>query len=191
SFGLMALVTVICGVIAVMRDARYVAVLGLLGGFATPLLLSVRHDRPIGLFGYVLLLDLGLVAVGRMRSWPGGGLLGLGGAFLLEVIWLGRHTGPEGLLLSLAILTVFAVLFSVSGLSNRDADDPTGRAVQAGALLLPFLFAIVFASRIDLGPQLWGIAVFAVILSCGASWVGRRARVPFLGLAAALASIAT
>ena len=191
SFGLMALVTVICGVIAVAREAPYVAVLGLLGGFATPLLLSVRHDRPIGLFGYVLLLDLGLVAVARMKSWPWVGLLGLGGTFLLEAVWLGRHTGPEGLLLSLAILTVFAVLFSLAGFAKGEADDPTWRAVQAGGLLLPFLFAITFASRIDLGKQLWGVAVFAVILSAGASWVGRRARVPLLGLAAALGSTAT
>jgi hypothetical protein len=44
--------------------------------------------------------------------------------------------------------------------------------VQAAGLLTPFLFAIAFASRIDLGPHLWGVAVFAVILSAGAAWTG-------------------
>jgi uncharacterized membrane protein len=191
AFLLMGVVTVTCGFIAVARAAPYVAVLGLLGGFATPLLLSVRHDRPIGLFGYVLLLDLGLVAVGRMRSWPWVGLIGLAGTLVLEIVWLGAHTGPEGLVAALGILTVFAVLFSLSGFSRRDADESGWRAVQAGGLLLPFLFAVYFASRIDLGPHLWGAAVFAVILSAGASWVGKRAHLPFLAIAAALGSTAT
>jgi uncharacterized membrane protein len=191
AFALMALVTATCGLIAVARRAPFVAALGLVGGFATPLLLSVRHDRPIGLFGYVLLLDLGLVAVARKRQWPWIGWLGLGGTLILEVVWLGMRTDSSGLLTALAILTVFAVLFAFSGTSASEGDDAGWHGVRAGGLLLPFLFAIYFASRVDLGPHLWGIAVFAVILSVGASWISRRLAIPGLGFAAAVGSAAT
>src|SRR5262245_3476255 len=67
AFGLMILVTAACCVLAVRHAAFVVAVLGLIGGFATPLLLSSGSDRPIGLFGYVLLLDLALLAVGHKK----------------------------------------------------------------------------------------------------------------------------
>src|SRR5437899_10793220 len=69
-FGLMVLVTAACCLLAVRHSSLLIAVLGLIGGFATPLLLASGTDRPIGLFGYVLLLDLGLLAVGRKRAWP-------------------------------------------------------------------------------------------------------------------------
>ena len=40
-------------------NAQVVAVLGLLGGFLTPILLPARTDNALGLFGYLALLDLG------------------------------------------------------------------------------------------------------------------------------------
>src|SRR2546427_580209 len=83
-FGLMVLVTAACCLLAVRYSSLLIAVLGLVGGFATPLLLASGTDRPVGLFGYVLLLDLGLLAVGRKRSWPSLGVLCLLGTVLLQ-----------------------------------------------------------------------------------------------------------
>ncbi len=55
AFGLMALTTATCCLLAVRRNSLLIALLGLAGGFATPLLLASGSDRPIGLFGYILL----------------------------------------------------------------------------------------------------------------------------------------
>src|SRR5262249_30182941 len=48
-----------------------IASLGLSGGFLTPLLLSTGANRPIGLFGYLLLLDGGFLIVAYRRRWAG------------------------------------------------------------------------------------------------------------------------
>jgi len=48
-FGLMVLVTAACCLLAVRHSSLLVAVLGLVGGFATPILLASGTDRPIGL----------------------------------------------------------------------------------------------------------------------------------------------
>ncbi|HVO33268.1 MAG TPA: DUF2339 domain-containing protein, partial [Elusimicrobiota bacterium] len=53
AFGLMALVTGAAFLLAVRLDAQYVAILGLIGGFLTPPLLSTGVDHPIALFGYI------------------------------------------------------------------------------------------------------------------------------------------
>ena len=63
AFAGMVFVTVTACVLSVRYDAFPTAVLGLLGGFATPVALSTGEDRPIGLFSYILLLNLGLLAV--------------------------------------------------------------------------------------------------------------------------------
>jgi len=53
AFLLMSLVTVVAFMIAGRLDAQVVAILGLVGGFLTPPLLSTGEDNPLGLFGYV------------------------------------------------------------------------------------------------------------------------------------------
>jgi hypothetical protein len=189
AFALMILVTAACGLLAVRHESQLVAVLGLLGGFATPLLLRSDADRPIGLFGYVLLLDLGLLAVGRRKRWPWLGLLGLLGTVLLQGLWIGVRMGPDRLPLGLGILGVFAVVFTASGFLADDGEREVSRLGQAGGILVPFLFSIYFAARVDLGPHLWPVAILLAILSAGASWVGRKQRTPWLGLAAAAGSV--
>jgi len=54
---------------AVRLDAQVVAILGLLGGFLTPVLLSTGQDHPLGLFSYIALLDAGLIAVVARKRW--------------------------------------------------------------------------------------------------------------------------
>ena len=112
---LMVLVTTTACVLAVIDSSLLVAVLGLVGGFATPLLLSSGSDRPIGLFGYVLLLDLALLTVGSKRNWPSLGLLSLAGTVLLEALWIGGRMGPDRLFLGLIIVGVFALLYVAAG----------------------------------------------------------------------------
>src|SRR6185436_18968208 len=69
AFALMALVTVAAFVLSVRLNAIAIAVLALAGGFMTPPLLSTGVDRPLGLFTYVALLDVGLIAVAARKKW--------------------------------------------------------------------------------------------------------------------------
>ncbi|MCE5304072.1 MAG: DUF2339 domain-containing protein [Planctomycetaceae bacterium] len=69
AFALMVLVTVCAGTMAVRVDSMLVAVLGLLGGYGTPVMLSTGEVNFIGLFSYVLLLGLGVLAVSYKKQW--------------------------------------------------------------------------------------------------------------------------
>src|SRR5439155_1042423 len=70
AFVLMVAVTASGCILSWRHGSQVIASLGLVGGFLTPLLLSTGTDRPIGLFGYVLLLDTGLLYLARQRRWP-------------------------------------------------------------------------------------------------------------------------
>jgi uncharacterized membrane protein len=63
AFGLLIVVTVVAVLLSIRRNSVFIALLGLVGGFATPALLSTGQDNPIGLFGYLLLLNAGLAWV--------------------------------------------------------------------------------------------------------------------------------
>jgi uncharacterized membrane protein len=188
-FALMILVTGACGWLAVRHASQLVAVLGLIGGFATPLMLRSESDHPIGLFGYVLLLDLGLLAVGRRNRWPWLSLLGLGGTLLIQAVWVGFRMGPDRLYLGLLILGTFAILFTAAGFSASGENREVARLNQAGGLLLPFAFAVYFASRADLGAHLWPVAILMAVLGACAGWVGRRQDARWMGLSASAGSL--
>ncbi len=70
TFALLALVAAVAIAYAVRRASLTMALLGLVGGFATPILISTGQDRPIGLFSYLLLLNLALAWVAHRQRWP-------------------------------------------------------------------------------------------------------------------------
>jgi uncharacterized membrane protein len=59
TFLLMALITTTAFLLAIRLNALVVAILGMLGGFLTPVLLSTGQDNPLGLFGYIAIVNAG------------------------------------------------------------------------------------------------------------------------------------
>ena len=84
AFSLMALITAAAFLLSVRLNALVVAVLGILGGFLTPVLCSSGEDNHWGLFTYIALLDIGLLMVAKHRRWFFLTLLGAAGTVLMQ-----------------------------------------------------------------------------------------------------------
>jgi hypothetical protein len=189
-FVLMIAVTGTCTVLAARHASLEIALLGLIGGFATPLLLSSGSDRPFGLFGYIMLLDVALLALAQRRRWPALALLSLAGTVFYQVLWVGTRMGTDRLWLGLAILAVFTVLFVVAGQLVPAENQRTWLITPAAAVVVPFAFALYFAVDADFGPHLNQVAALLVLLSLAAGWLARTQGPPALALGAAAASVA-
>ncbi len=94
TFVLLAIVTALAVLLSIRRESLFIAVLGLLGGFATPALVSTGENRPIPLFAYLLLLNVGLAWVAYRKVWPVLTWLTLGPHHALPVVWVA--TLPRG-----------------------------------------------------------------------------------------------
>jgi len=94
-----------------------VAILGMLGGFLTPILLSTGQDNPLGLFGYIAILDAGLIVVALNRRWHFLTALAAAGTVFMQIGWAGKFFEPEKyfegdkILVALAVLLGFNVLY--------------------------------------------------------------------------------
>ncbi|MCW5890235.1 MAG: DUF2339 domain-containing protein [bacterium] len=187
TFFLLTLVTVAGGVLATRHRSQVIAVLGLLGGFLTPVFTASDADRPLGLFGYLLLLDLGLLYLARQQGWPWLAVLGLAGTAIYQGLWIGVRMGPGQLLLGLTVLATFALTFAVAT-PRGGPRDRRWLAAQAGGVLVPFTFAIHLAARADL-PGLLPLGALLAILSLAAAWTARVQSAPAIGLAAATAAL--
>lgn len=173
AFVLMILITATCVVLAVARQARFIAVLGLLGGFATPLLVASEVDSPAALFGYILLLDLGLLWLARARGWPLLAVLSLLGTALHQALWIFTDMDAERAGLGLVILAVFGLAFLLFGLRDEESS-PLWRATRAGGVAIPFAFALHFAGHAGLAENPWPLGGLLLVLSAGACWLDHR-----------------
>jgi uncharacterized membrane protein len=143
AFGLMILVTAAAFFLAVRLDAKVVAILGLLGGFLTPSLLSTGVDNPLGLFSYILILDAGLIAIALRKKWRFLILLAAVGTVLMQIGWAAEFFKVEKVDTALKIFATFEFLFLFGFFIARkmgQVDD----WLSSSVLLIPF-FTILFA----------------------------------------------
>ncbi|HXK25028.1 MAG TPA: DUF2339 domain-containing protein [Myxococcota bacterium] len=189
-FVLMIAVTGACTALAYRHASLVIAMIGLIGGFATPFLLSSGQDRPIALFAYILLLDACLLFVARRRGWPLLALVSLVGTLFYQAAWIGGRMQPHQVAIALGVLGVFAAFFAVA-LRGRPAEARRSVIVtQAGAALFPFGFALYLAAGSDLGRHFYPLALLLALLSASACVLARAQRRPWLALGAASGSLA-
>ena len=109
TFLLMTLITAVAFLLAVRLNAIMVAILGIAGGFLTPILLSTGQDNPFGLFGYIALLDIGLLMVARRKQWSALPILGVVGTVLMQIAWVTQFFLREEYFLANKVLVPMAI----------------------------------------------------------------------------------
>jgi uncharacterized membrane protein len=111
-FACMVAVAALAAALAVMQNARALAVIGALGGFATPLLVSTGAGNHVALFSYYLVLDLGIAAVAWHRHWRLLNLIGFFATFLVGAAWGALRYGSEHYASAQAFLIAFFLVFA-------------------------------------------------------------------------------
>jgi hypothetical protein len=117
TFLLMVLITAVAFLLAVRLNAIVIAVLGIAGGFLTPVLLSTGQDRPLELFVYIALLDIGLLAVAQRQRWKVLPILGAVGTVLIQITWIltffvsEKYFAGNKVLIVMAVFAGFQALF--------------------------------------------------------------------------------
>lgn len=136
AFFAMIGVTAATVTIAVGRDSQRIALLGLIGGFLTPLLVSTGKDAQVVLFTYVAVLNAGLLALAWKKVWR---WLELPAFFFTLAYFWGWYERfyhvSEPLLRTLAFATLFFAEFSALSVL---------RARRLGAVLGEQGFLVLF-----------------------------------------------
>lgn len=119
SFLLMVMVTALAGLLAVMYDNKWLAVLGMIGGFLTPVLLGTGVDSQLVLMSYMTILNLGLLGVAFYKKWDLLTVLGFFFTYLLYTGWYANYYRPEKFWPALIFVTVFYLIYTVMPFITR------------------------------------------------------------------------
>ncbi|HRF01589.1 MAG TPA: DUF2339 domain-containing protein [Pirellulaceae bacterium] len=111
AFALMACVTIGAVGMAVGFDSLLIALLGLIGGYATPLMLASDEVRFVPLLAYLAVLGYGTLAVSYARQWRLLTLASLVGTYAVFLPSL-RAYAPEHYVEVMPFAVVFFLLFA-------------------------------------------------------------------------------
>ena len=190
TFLAMALITGVAFLLAVRMEAKVIALLGMLGGFLTPLILSTGQDNPVGLFGYIALLDVGLLAVALHRRWHFLAGLGAAGTAFLQLAWFIDRLTAAKLPMALGIVVLFELLF-IGAVALARKRQPSGSWMAAAAAGLAGVSGVLCVDILGhgwLATQPW--MFFAFVLAGDLTLMGVAALegsfwiAPFLGAGA-------
>src|SRR5205823_5497898 len=168
AFVAMIVVTAAMLAIAVGRDSQRVALLGLIGGFATPLLASQGQDMQVVLFSYLLILDAGLLVLARARAWRGLEPLALLASAAFYWAWYDafyHHAEPllRTALFATAFFAVFTALPIIRARVTARLFPEQVWAVQ-GAVLVWSGFRVRWSFLRGAGLVLYGITVYRLLV---------------------------
>lgn len=181
AFAALFAVTVCAGVLAVTLRAPVIAVLGLLGGYLVPLIAGRDTGSPVGLDGYLIVLNLGAFVVARYRKWSALDFLASLAGYLFGFAWCEMHPGfgKSALIVSLIFLSLVNLVYMASVLADTKSRSPAGKVLawvglSFGACIYFAWLAAFFGSTFAKGAV--GLALFAVaaVYGCAAMLARRR-----------------
>ncbi len=115
AFALMACVTMTAGLLAVIYQSPLIALLGVVGGYATPVMLGGSEASDLFFYGYVLLLGCGVLGISLVRRWPVLNVLGMLASYGLAFLSCeGGHRTSAQWLHGLIFLSAIHLLYLLS-----------------------------------------------------------------------------
>ena len=141
AFIMMLAVTAAIAVMAWTQDAEILAAFALIGGFTTPLLLSTGQNREAALFSYVVILDVGALALVILKPWRRLLVLSYAGTLLLYIGWYSSFYDLTQLRLTVGFATLFFAIFAVAPLLARQGENKARWSES-----IPLILALVNAA---------------------------------------------
>jgi uncharacterized membrane protein len=183
-FGGMILVTAVAVTLSIVRDSIFIALLGLIGGFATPAMLSTGENRPFGLFGYLLLLNLGLAWVAMKKQWPVLTAVSIAFTVIYQWAWVAKFLTPSQFPLAVGIFLTFAVA-SMIGLFAKRKSFHVAAVIGAA---LPLAFALFAAAIPAYGAHYNLLFGFLLLITIGLGIIGALRGPGWLHIAGGIAT---
>ena len=204
AIGLMAIVALACGALAVVQNAPALALIGVLGGFMAPVLAGTDAGNHVLLFSYYTALNVGVLGIAWAKGWRSLALLGFACTYLLGGLWGGLTYRPALYASTQPFLVAwFAIYFALSIHFARRAiraETPPERVLVVDGTLVFGLPAATFVLQNGLVEAIpygdaWSAAALAGVYVAACLWLYRQPGVrlladAFLAVGLAFATLA-
>ncbi len=197
---LMTALVILSSALAVMQNARSLAILAMIGGFLAPILIS-REGNHVFLFSYYAILNAGILGMAWFKAWRELNLVGFAFTFVIGGIWGYRYYQPEYFSTTEPFLVLFFLFYLAVPVLFAQRQSPELKGYIDGSLIfgVPLVAfglqsALVHDIKYGLALSAVGAGLIYVILAT-ILWRERRESVrmlteAFLALAVAFGTLA-
>ena len=144
AFVAMLIVTASTLALSLSQNAELLASFALVGGFATPVLLSSGQNHEVVLFSYVFLLDAAILVMAIFKPWRRLLWGSFAGTLILYFGWYNEYYSQDQRALTVFFAASFAALFAVIPLVTRYEQSTRFPGPSVTLTLLPLCNAAAF-----------------------------------------------
>lgn len=120
AFGMMVIFTAFIVFSAIKFNRQVIALIGLLGAYAVPFLLSNNSGNVVALFSYMTIINLGILIIGFLRNWRALYYASFGVTWLIYSMWIMvDYAQSSHFSIALVFGTLFFMLFYATFLAYK------------------------------------------------------------------------
>jgi uncharacterized membrane protein len=132
---ILIVITIFAVILALLYDKQELAVIALIGGFASPFLVSNGTNNYNGLFIYLLILNTGLLIIAYFKAWRILNISSFGLSVIVFATVLYTLTGAN-YYIGLRYATIFYLLFFTINIINNIRENKNFLAIDFTILLI-------------------------------------------------------
>ena len=164
ALGLMLLFVAFSAALALLQNARSLAVLATAGGFLAPVLTSTGEGSHVSLFSYYLMLNGGVLAIAWFRSWRELNLVGFGFTFVIGTLWGFQYYQPSFFASTEPFLIAFFLLYSAIAVLFALRQPPNLKGIVDGTLVFGVPLAAAGLQAMLVKDYQYGLAFSSIAL---------------------------
>lgn len=175
AFIIMVLITIFSCLVSLSYDRKELAVLSLIGGFAVPFMVSTGQGNYAVLFSYILILNIGILALAYHKKWSIINILSYVFTILLYGVWLINELDEKtphylgALLFGFAFYFVFILINIINNLRTKGLFSTIELSILASNTFLFYGAGMAILSSYH--PELKGLFTTALaLLNFGYAW---------------------
>lgn len=154
----------VAAALAVIQNALALAVIGVIGGFAAPILTSTGSGSHVHLFAYYLLLNLGILGMAWFKSWRLLNVLGFVATFAVGSLWGHQFYQPAYFKTVEPFLIAHFLLYVLIAVLFAFRQPPKLKGINDGTLIFGTPI-VVFALQAGLVQDMaYGLAYSALVM---------------------------
>lgn len=185
AFALLVLVSAGAVWMADVEGSPAMAVVGVLGGFATPFLVGGHQDAQLVLFTYDALLVAATSVIAFRRAWWYLNVLALALTIATVAAWAAEYYTPSQALQTEWFLTVYCAMFLVALRMSLRSGGPEAQTAAQALLAAPVLYHFASIGLLYTRPE--AFLAYVILASTAALLIAEKGDLPALRAIAWLA----
>ncbi|WP_337967250.1 DUF2339 domain-containing protein [uncultured Flavobacterium sp.] len=167
AFSIMVVITAFSALISLSYDRIELAVLSLIGGFAVPFMVSTGEGNYVVLFTYIIILNIGILALAYYKKWNLVNILAyiftvlLYGAWLSKDLTSGKPHYPGAFIFGFAFYFIFILMNIINNIRSKGEFSKTQLTILASNTFL--FYGAGMAILTNYHPELKGL--FTTVLA--------------------------